>query len=442
MPEQVDLGFAVRLPPRDAIAYFKSKGYAISWNWFDTRDEAHAQAFTTAKVVRADVLQDLRTEMQRVLDEGATERDFIRRLEPRLKAKGWWGKVIVVSPDERAQIVQQGSPHRLRTIYQTNLHSALNAGRFKAQMEGADGRPYWMYTAVMDARTRPSHAALHNKIFRFDDPIWRSIYPPNGFNCRCRVRALSETALRRRGGAVESSEGHLSEQIVDAGVDRDTGEIIQKPVTVWRGKDRLGRDAVFRTDPGWNYNPGEAAFGRDAALMRKLTLVEDQAIRSQAIQALNNAPLRQAQFARWVDEALPRRGAGHSAQTLHLMSERVAEFVRSHGAEPARVLAMNERTAAHVDSPKHWAGGIALTREELRRLPAVLASPLTNHYWDRKHRNLLYAYPASDGETIIVPVTTERRMRRVPGRLDQVVNAFKIRDRRLATDKRRFERMP
>ena len=49
MADAADLGLAVKLPPRRAIAYFKAKGYTVSWNWWDTWGEAHAKSFTAAK---------------------------------------------------------------------------------------------------------------------------------------------------------------------------------------------------------------------------------------------------------------------------------------------------------------------------------------------------------------------------------------------------------
>ncbi len=259
MPEPVNLAYAMRLAPADAIAYFQSKGYAITWNWGEARDEAHARAFTVAKAARLDILQDFREGLQQVLEEGLTEREWLQMMEPKLRAKGWWGKQVIVDSQGGAEVVQLGSPHRLRTIYRTNKFSAYQAGRYRRQKAAAEARPYWQYIAIMDARTRPSHAALHGQVFRHDDPIWESIYPPNGFNCRCRVRTLSQARLDAEGLTVQSSAGRASEEMVDAGLDKRTGEIYQKPVTVVRAKGRDGRDVEFRTDPGFNVNPGRAS---------------------------------------------------------------------------------------------------------------------------------------------------------------------------------------
>src|SRR5690625_6100252 len=74
----------------------------------------------------------------------------------------------------------------------------------------------------MDSRTRPSHAALHEKVFPHDDPIWEHIYPPNGFNCRCRVRTLSEDRLKEEGLSADSSKGQLRQEMVEAGDRKST----------------------------------------------------------------------------------------------------------------------------------------------------------------------------------------------------------------------------
>jgi len=259
----VDLSFVMGLEPKAAIDYFKAKGHRISWNWQDTWQEAQARAFTVAKVTRLDVLNDIRSGVLESLEKGKTERWFEKELQPVLEAKGWWGKRFVVDGDGAAQAVQLGSPQRLRTIFRTNLQTAYMAGRWQDMVRNAQGRPYWMYVAVMDSKTRPSHAAMHGKVYRWDDPIWLTHYPPCGFNCRCRIRALSERQLRRLKLTVSSSADQLVTKTVQAGFDPRTGEVYEAEVTGVKLIGDRGKPVTFFTDPGWNYNPGQAAYVPD-----------------------------------------------------------------------------------------------------------------------------------------------------------------------------------
>ena len=148
-----------------------------------------------------------------------------------------------------------GTPHRLRTIYRTNLNTSRAVARQQMMRANADKRPYWMYDALLDGRTRPEHAAMDGMVFPADDPIWNTHAPPNGFNCRCRIRALSAEEVEQRGLSISSSAGKLHQVAQRVGLDKRTGEIITRPATEFRSGS--GKAAVRMTpDPGWNYNPG------------------------------------------------------------------------------------------------------------------------------------------------------------------------------------------
>lgn len=254
--EPVDLTYACKLAPEKAIEYFRSKGYLISWDWHEVWQQAHAAGFTVAKVARLDILQDIRTEVQRCLDQGLTYSDFAKNLTPLLKAKGWWGKNERMNPvTKEMETVQEGSPWRLRTVYDQNLSTAYNAGRWDAQDDAKKSRPVWQYVSVIDGRTSARCRELNGKAFRADDPFWDSFYPPNHWHCRARVRTFSESEAASRGIIPDSADGKITEE--DTLVSKKTGDV--QPVSVYTDSD----GHTFRTDPGFSYNPGKAAWYPD-----------------------------------------------------------------------------------------------------------------------------------------------------------------------------------
>jgi SPP1 gp7 family putative phage head morphogenesis protein len=261
-----DLKAIFGLEPKAAVDYLKAKGYAITWDWQQMLDQAHDQAFTVAKAMRLDLLSDIRESLEKALQQGQTLKQFIAELQPVLEAQGWWGKQVIVDSQGGAELVQLGSPRRLRTIYQTNLQSSYMAGRKATMEDAAETHPYWRYVAILDGKTRPSHRAMSGEVYRHDDPIWLAIYPPNGFNCRCRVVALSAAAVKRRGLRIVNSDGTLSREVVEIGTDKRTCEIRTAEVTVVRTTGSDGKPLIFRVDPGFNHAPGE---GLAAALKRK-----------------------------------------------------------------------------------------------------------------------------------------------------------------------------
>lgn len=416
MPDVVNLSAVFGLPPEKAIEYFRAKGYAITWNWHDQWQQAQARAFTVAKAMRLDILETIRSEVDRALTDGTTLADFQRNLTPRLQSLGWWGKQIIVDGEGNAQVAHLGSPRRLETIFRTNLQTAYMAGRYREMMENVRYRPWWQYVAIMDGHTRPSHAALNGRVFRYDDPIWRYYYPPNGFNCRCRVRALSDRNLKDRDIQPSSSKNYLGETWA---VDKKTG-FTERVATL----KPPGMDKTFSPDLGWSYNPGESAFGNDIAVMRKISAVMDRDLRIQAVQSLNNSALRQQAFSGWVGTVLERGQARGEAETVGVMSEDIADFVRVKGIEPARIITLSDRSLLHADRMKHHNTGAALEPEEYQALPMLVANP-DAVLWDLRHQNLLYVWSDGGGKETKVAISLAYRLKK-KGVVDEIVNAYKI----------------
>jgi len=414
----LDLNAAFGMPPKDAVSYFRSKGYEISDRWQEVWAEAHAKAFTVAKAMRMDVLTSIRAEVDKALAEGITERQFIDHLTPRLKALGWWGKQTWVDTQGTARNVQLGSPHRLKLIYRQNLQTAYMAGRYRRQLSASRTHPYWMYVAVMDSRTRPAHAALNGRVFRWDDPIWQYLYPPNGWGCRCRVRMLTARQVERMGLQVEQGEGYIETFETDAGFDERTGEVYQ----VQHMRAALPDGRSMSPDVGWAYNPGAAAYGTDVAIARKLGQAQSTELRSQLIQTLNNSPLRHQQFADWVD-AVQVRGAGQGVQAVGFMPETVATAVTARlGTEPSRLMVVGEQQLLDAASHKHHPDDLVLTPDEFKRLPQMIQQPEAV-LWEADDQVLILVYPAEDGRKIKVVMRLDGKS---PLPLDGVISAFKV----------------
>ena len=257
------LKYAFGLKPEKAIEYFQSKGFAITWDWHEMLDHAHSRAFTVAKVTKLDILQDIRDELQAALDDGITFAEWKANLVPKLKAKGWWGEVVNEATGEIANV----GPHRLRTIFGTNISGAYQAGHYRQYTENAASRPWWMYVAVMDRRTRPAHAALNGLAFRHDDPFWDSHFPPNGWRCRCSVRAIDGEGLTEKEKTGEASRRSTVGPNANA-----TLETVEKPigktgematVTTVKTTGLTGRKVALAPDVSFNYNPGKTDWQPD-----------------------------------------------------------------------------------------------------------------------------------------------------------------------------------
>lgn len=248
MLSQADLLMAFSLPPRRAIEYFRAKGYQISWAWEEVWAQANTWAFTVAKAMNQDILEMIRTELQRVLDGGLTFEEFRRNLEPKLRAAGWWGRKEVIGPTGQAVVATLGTVRRLETIYRTNVATAYQAGRWRAFEAAKETHPYLQYITMDDARVRDAHKLLHKRVFRFDDPAMRYIYPPNGWGCRCRMRARSIEDLQRLGLPVTESGQYLKLANV---VDPATGLVYEQA-----SYQAPGMPTAFKPDKGWSYNPG------------------------------------------------------------------------------------------------------------------------------------------------------------------------------------------
>lgn len=225
--------------PGEAVDFLNKKVSRASWNWYDSLEGSYEGAFTVAKTASADVVETIRLALLDAQKKGLPFEVFQKNIEPTLQSLGWWGKDDFLDAN-------LGSPWRLETIYRTNLQSAFNAGRMERQQKTEKFRPLLEYVAVLDSKTRPSHSALDGKVVQASDSFWNSFYPPNGFNCRCRVRSLSISEAKRDGKDVSNFDGKIDskEVYINKSLDIKTTVAVVKV-----GNRTVSPDAGFSKRP-------------------------------------------------------------------------------------------------------------------------------------------------------------------------------------------------
>ncbi|USQ51754.1 phage minor head protein [Serratia marcescens] len=118
----------------------------------------------------------------------------------------------------------------------------------------------------MDAKTRPSHARLHNRVFHYLDPIWQYIFPPNGFNCRCRAEALTEQEVKQRGYVISRTDSEVVQQVMTG--EDENGRPIFTPVNGVRFSGPDGQAVTFFPDVGFDINPGKEVWKANLGQVR------------------------------------------------------------------------------------------------------------------------------------------------------------------------------
>lgn len=194
-----------KLTPEELVAYLKSKGYKLTFDYDELIKDAHNKTFTVAKVMREDLLRDIHESLIEAMKTGENFKTWKEKIIPTLQKKGWWGEQEIVNPEtgEVKEIIVNS--RRLKTIYSTNMRVSYQKYRYKQMME-LPLSTYWMYRSALLENTRTSHAALHGTVLHRDHPFWKTNYPPNDWNCKCNVTAHSKRDLEKRGLSVATGD--------------------------------------------------------------------------------------------------------------------------------------------------------------------------------------------------------------------------------------------
>lgn len=183
--------------PTEVVEYLQSKKSELHFDYDEIAHDTHKRVFTIAKMTDLDLLKDMQSSLYEAFKNGIKFDEWKKQIKPKLAARGWLGKTQVTNPKTgETKNIYVGN-HRLKTIYSTNMRTAYAKARYQSQMS-ASGE-YFYYTAVLDRLTRPAHKRMHGVVLPKTDKFWDTNYPPNDWNCRCKVQVLSKQQLKSRG---------------------------------------------------------------------------------------------------------------------------------------------------------------------------------------------------------------------------------------------------
>lgn len=244
------------MPFGEAVSFFRDKLNVPSEHWDDLWKGQHAKGFMVAGAMKAELVADMKGAVDKAISQGETLADFRKRFDSIVEKHGWTYK--------------GGRNWRTKVIYDTNLRTSYNAGRYK-QMTSPDVtalRPFWQYRHGGSKRPRLEHLALDGMVLRHDDPFWGTHYPPNGWRCKCRVVTLSQRDLDKMGKAGP-----------DASPEIEYRE--------WEDKNGKPHQVPVGIDPGWDYNVGNEAGRSYKALAQRFESMDNAVARAWMGEFLN-----------------------------------------------------------------------------------------------------------------------------------------------------------
>ena len=253
-----------RGPFREQLAFMQAKLNLPTRTWTDVWQDAHDTGFMVAGAYKAELLADLRTTVTKSIADGTTIQEFRRDFDQLVEKHGW--------------SYNGGRGWRTRIIYETNLRTSYQAGRF-AQLTDPDllvSRPYWRYEhSDFVAHPRPQHLAWDGLVLLHDDPWWTTHFPPNGWGCRCRVHAESTRTLKGLGKDGPDRAPAIDWQTKIVGANGPNPRAVQVPNGI---------------DPGWGYTPGRTVAERVRAQFVDRAAVLPPRIGDVLQSALQNLP--------------------------------------------------------------------------------------------------------------------------------------------------------
>lgn len=360
------------MPPEKAIEHLKSKGLHIGWDWKDTHALAHARSFTIAKMTALDMLCTTKKAIEQAMTDGTGYKGFETTIKPYLISQGWWGETVARNPKTgHLDKVRLGSNRRLKIIYHTNRRTAVMNAKYERMKQETDTHPYWQYSAVLDKRTRPSHSAKHGVVYRHDDPFWSHSYPPNGFGCRCTVKAITAKQADR------------------VGISKSDDE------TTVLGENGFGTSPVAsHLFDKLCYDKARQALGQKQALTQ---IAKDMA-----------SDVRVAGFLAWARQSQINGNSQRRTYGIGVVSEFVLAKIAEQGAdELSPVVGFRDTIIVGHKATRHATNNDVLDFQALEKIIKDFGKP-DLELWDTQNKTVLLVYQVADNKVAKLTLKTNK----------------------------------
>lgn len=206
-----------------SLDFLRENNIDVTWDYPSMASEEMIYVTSSANAVRADIIKTMRAALVNAAAQGLTRTEAARVLVQKLKNNGLWDKVETVDPKTGdIKPIRGSSPYRVETFFRSNMQASYMSGKWINMYENRFDKPYLQYLTQADDRVRPSHAVLHKKVWAINDRVWNKIYPPNGYNCRCYVRQITEAMARRLG--ISTGAGEVPRDFVHGGFGHHVGK--------------------------------------------------------------------------------------------------------------------------------------------------------------------------------------------------------------------------
>lgn len=360
------------VPFREAIDWASERGVVLPNVYYgELQGLARAASFSIAGITSHDQLQFVRDSLTAATANGETYAQW---------------KEKVASGEYKLELPE----HRLENIFRTNIQNHYNRGRCEQHKRNFDTRPWLLYDSVNDSRTRPAHLAMDGFIARYDNPIWKKWNPPCGYQCRCRVIALSD---------------RQADKYIQADLKRRT----EKPELAQEREKALNRGP----DKGWDYSIcEEPTEGLKRAVDNKLgkgtTLTEAKKLLDRIKTATENpnpiAPvitnIEKEEFTQWVKVVTPKEyKATHETKRIGTLPLWVLEYPKVITLNPESPdIYVSDYQIRHAvrefkDKEDH-----SLPMAVIEQLPYFLERAVW--FFDERHNNLLAVFYYRDGDKL------------------------------------------